>query len=60
MIRRIMYIAERMGMTSSEYVYISFGMLPTELYDQPWGELSTEQGARKDVFKIFKQVTSPG
>ena len=59
-LRKIMYLADQMGMVNKEYVYISYGMVSTIKNENPW-IMNTEGGnitefPRKAIFNIFKQV----
>ena len=59
-----MSTAEEMGMINDEYVYISYGMVPTTKNEQPWlinyeeRVLSDDEiRSKKRVFDKFKQVS---
>ena len=54
---QIMFTAERLAMTSSEYVYLNYDMLPRAENERPWpinGE--TEEDSKKHIYTVFKQV----
>ena len=48
--------AEKLGMTSSEYVYFYFNLLPTAATYTPWTASEGDQNADRDIFYSFKQV----
>ncbi len=58
---RFLYLAHEMGMTSREYVYIYYALLPDFRYDfKPWESTPdippTEIAALKEAYLSYQQV----
>lgn len=65
--QRIMEVAYDLGMTTREYLYISYTLIPSSFNIVPWSntqygittKVTEEQMAkRKEAFKVFRSVSS--
>ena len=59
-LRRVMYRAQKMGMTGGDYVYLYYTLILSKEMKQPWEDgrvMTTEQQANRiDAFRQLKQV----
>ena len=55
--RRIMKMAHRMLMTTNDYVFISYGMVPSDNNDQPWVDSAEGDVPRSEAYNVLKEVS---
>ena len=59
-LRRFLYRAHDLDMTSSDYVYIFYWLIPSRAVYEPWwyADYDTiKDFDKKEAFGVFKQVT---
>ena len=61
-LRKVMYRAQAMGMTGSDYVYFYYTMFPSDTMVRPWDDgsvMTSEQRTRRiDAFRPVKQASA--